>query len=82
MYLDALANGLEVLGVHSLITHFPDYYLKADDVIAMLKPQPVVSLMNDCEYRLWKFNYLNTFLYEADNKGKSTVAIAIQQYII
>ena len=86
MYLDALANGLEVLGVHSLIIHFPDYFKQAlvsdgsptaDNVIALLKPQPVVSLMNDCEYRIW--NYLNTFLYKADNKGKSTVASYIQQ---
>ena len=81
MYLDALANGMEVLGVHSLITNFPDHFkqafvsdgsLKADDVIVLLKPEPVVSLMNDCEYRLW--SYLNTFLYKADSKGKSTVA--------
>ena len=78
MYLDALANGLEVLGVHSLISHFPDQFkqafvsdgsIKPDDVITLLKPEPMVSMMNENEYRLW--NYLKTFLYKADNKGKS-----------
>ena len=62
--------------MHSLITHFPDQFkqafisdggMKADDVIALLKPQPIVSMMNDNELRLWK--YLKIFLYKSDNKG-------------
>ena len=75
-YLDALGYGLEVLGVKSLLCHFPDELKKAfvsegeisaDEVIRMLRPRPAVEMMTEKEKFVWEC--LMAFLDEATMKG-------------
>ena len=80
IYLDAFASGLEVLGMHSMITYFPDQFKEAfvfnetltgDSVVAKLEPIPQVTRMSVDEYRIW--SYLLSFLHQAAEEGKSIV---------
>jgi len=80
IYLDAFANGLEVLGMQSMICHFPDQFrtafvhdnsLTADAIIAKLKPMPNITRMSIDANRIWC--YLLSFLRQASKEGKFIV---------
>ncbi len=76
VFLDALASGLEVLGVKTLISKFPlvmknafvsDGVVKSEDVGRILKPNPSVMTMDENQLRVWE--YLLAFINQADEKG-------------
>ena len=62
IYLDAFANGLEVLGVKSLISQFPEVFkplfisdgkvVEAKEVVKLLKPTPSVLFMYENQCRI------------------------------
>ena len=69
-YLDALARGLEVLGVKSLISLFPeickpafvsDGKVSPHQVVAILRPSVNISEMDDHQRSVWGFllNFVN-----------------------
>ena len=76
IYLDAFANGLEVLGLKTVISHFPEPFksvfvfsgiITSSDVIKMLHPKPSTADMDEGIKHVWK--YLLTFLGAADERG-------------
>ena len=76
IYLDAFASGLEVFGLKTIISHFPEVFKAAfvcsgrvtsSNVIKMLQPNPNAANMNENVKRVWE--YLMTFLNGATEKG-------------
>ena len=76
IYLDAFASGLEVLGLKTVISHFPEAFkaafvfsgkITSSDVIKMLHPKPSTADMDESIKHVWK--YLLTFLGAADERG-------------
>ena len=75
-YLDALACGLEVLGVKILISMFPDVCKPAFvwdgkvwsyQVASMMKPVPGVHNMDTNQRRVWE--YLMNFVNQVKEAG-------------
>ena len=76
IYLDAFASGLEVLGVKTMISHFPETLkplfvslgvVKAKEVIELLKPRPNVSGMDENQHCVW--DYLLAFINQCSEAG-------------
>ena len=76
MHLDALAAGLEVLGLKKLFSQFPQVckpilvssgVLDGESVRSLLRPQPKENDMNTDELRVWK--YLLFFIDNASEEG-------------
>ena len=77
IYLDAFASGLEVFGLKTLISHFPEILkplfvstgeIKPVEVIELLKPRPSVSSMDEYQRRVW--GYLLAFIDRASGAGR------------
>lgn len=75
-HLDAIASGLEVLGVKTLISHFPHIMKRAfvcagkvssNDVGRMFRPNPTVMKMDKEQFCVWEF--LLGFFNEAAESG-------------
>ena len=81
IFLDAIGNGLEVLGMRTLISHFPEVFkaafvsscrLGSNDVRELLKP---VTNMDIDQIRVW--GYLLMFIDQANETGMTGNAIVI-----
>ena len=81
-YLDALARGLEVLGVKTLISLFPeickpafvsDGKVKPYQVVAMLRPAVDINEMNVNQRKVWGF--LLNFVNKIEEAGMYIVAV-------
>lgn len=75
-YLDALARGLELLGVKTAISLFPEVFKAAFvsdgkvwpyQVAAMLKPAVPIDVMDTNQTRVWRF--LLNFVDKAESAG-------------
>ena len=82
IFLDAIGNGLEVLGMCTLISHFPEVFkaafvssgrLGSNDVRELLKP--VTTNIDIDQIRVW--GYLLMFIDQASESGMSGKAIII-----
>lgn len=80
IYLDEFASGLEVLGLKTLISHFPETLkplfvstgeLKAREVVELSKPNPSVSNMDEYQLRVW--GYLLGFIDQASGAGRQHI---------
>ncbi len=87
-YLDAFGKGLEVVGMKSSISHFPELLkpmfvssneLNASDVLRLLKPHPSFDMTDD-QLKVWK--YFLAFLDQADATGKSICVHVAMFFII
>ena len=75
-YLDALARGLELLGLKTALSLFPETFKEAFvsdgrvwpyQVLAMLKPAVPVDEMDTNQARVWRF--LLNFVDKAEEAG-------------
>ena len=81
IFLDAIGNGLEVLGMRTLISHFPELFkaafvssgrLGSNDVRELLKP---VTNMDIDQIRVW--GYLLMFIDQTSETGMTGNAIVV-----
>ena len=79
-YLDAFAQGLEVLGVKTLLNMFPeeckeafvwDGTVRPYEVASRMIPVPVVEDMLPAQKKVW--GYLMNFIENAEERGMSNV---------
>lgn len=84
-FLDEIASGLEVMGVKTLMSHFPNIIkpafvfegeVKANDVERMLRPNPAVNEMDRHQFCVWEF--LLAFIAEAEQSGKFVLGFKYQ----
>ena len=89
LHLDALAKGLEVLGVKKLFLYFPEVckpvlvssgVIDGESVMNLLRPQPKEKDMNMNELRVWK--YLLCFIDNATEEGIVRLRISISCHIL
>ena len=82
LHLDALAAGLEVLGIKKLFSQFPEVckpilvssgMLNGEIVRNLLRPVPKENDMNMDECRVWK--YLLCFINNANEEGMTYACV-------
>lgn len=74
IYLDAIASGLEVMGIKALLHQFPEQMKQVFVGVATLKPDSVKKMlcrmstnMSEGQSRVW--GYLLNFINECDDVG-------------